>query len=738
MVTPPRKNGALIGDVSFVAISPDFSGDGSRAIVQSIQCFGGATSCNAQKENSVGSPSVFTRTSGGWVASPLAPSASVFSTSVAWGYSAETGMVLFSSPTAPFGEDDFYLRKPDGTMVDIGPVTPPEDGPLGPVGGRLNDTSQAFTADMSHFVWVGEATGRWPLDASTSLSLYEYAGVGNTHPLLVGVSGGQGSTDLISSCGTRLGEAGNFDVPGRLSVDGRVVFFTAYRCLTGGSDVPADEVFARVDGERSSAHTVAISSVSECGAGAGAGEVACRKAEGEPGDALFVAGSADGSRAFFTSTQQLTDDASEDNHAGDTASGLLEGCSRTVGVGGCNLYEYDLGAGVGHHLRALSAGDVSGGGPRVQGVMAVSSDGSHVYFVAKGALTTAANSEGQSAQEGANNLYVFGRDAAHPSGRVVFITTMPDTDTVEWGRSVGLPANVSSDGRFLLFLSHGRLTGDDSSVGGALQVFRYDADTGGLVRVSHGEAGFNDDGNRSLPTPCGGVGCSEDARIARGLGASRSDPSMSEDGRRVFFQSPVGLTAKAADDVRIGTDSLGDPVYEQNVYEWEEGHVYLISDGRDLSVDAGQEPHCGAAGIPSSVCLLGSDVSGANVFFSTADGLVGQDTDGEVDYYDARVCTSGDPCVKQPAVVSTECEGDACRDVSGSPPSLSAPSSVGFSGAGNLAPTPVSKTVKHPVRKKPRVCAKGRRRSHGRCVKVKHRARAGKSAGRTKSSRGGK
>ena len=88
---------------------------------------------------------------------------------------------------------------------------------------------------------------------------------------------------------------------------------------------------------------------------------------------------------------------------------------------------------------------------------------------------------------------------------------------------------------------------------GASQVFRYDAETGVLTRVSIGNDGFDDDGNRSAATPCNIKDeCSEDAQIVQAAGFERSDPSMSDDGSRVFFMSPVGLTAHALDDVQIG------------------------------------------------------------------------------------------------------------------------------------------------------------------------------------------
>lgn len=114
---------------------------------------------------------------------------------------------------------------------------------------------------------------------------------------------------------------------------------------------------------------------------------------------------------------------------------------------------------------------------------------------------------------------------------------------------------------------------------------------------------------------------------------------MSDDGRFVFFRSPVGLTPRALNDVPVSGQHQG---LAENVYEWEAqgegcaaatGCVFLISDGLD---DA--EGHGSAAvTTPSAVELLGTDRSGDNVFFATVDQLVGQDDDTQLDYYDARV-----------------------------------------------------------------------------------------------------
>jgi DNA-binding beta-propeller fold protein YncE len=691
MVTPPGKSGGLVFTGGATVAE-----DGSRVSGSSIQCFASAGSCNALRTSSpnliIGSLFVFSRGGGGWVTTPVTPPAARFEETSGLLVNADSGSALFGLPTAPFGEDDFYVSRLDGSLVDVGPVSPP---PAGRGAGGSSDLDVQATADFSHVVYEAPSfTNHWPFDGTSGTSsnnlhsLFEFVDVGNAQPVLVGVSGGAGSTDLISVCGTKLGATGE-SYPGyyygALSADGGTVYFTAGQCLSGGSGVnagvpvPAPALYARIDGSR----TVAVSQRSplECTG-------VC--ASSPPSAANFVGASQDGSRVFFTDTQQLTDAASEDGHHGDTAE--EEGCSLTVGVNGCNLYEYDFGNSAGRNLVAVSAGDVSGGGPRVQGVMGMSGDGSHVYFVAKGALTSVANSQGQVARNGAENLYVFERDASFPAGRVVFIASLSGenfnaegSDSHEWINGMGV-ANVTPDGRFLVFTSHAALTADDTSTTGVAQVFRYDAQANELTRVSVGERGFNDNGNAgtqdaSIATSQRGFGAARPPRLAR------LDPTMSHDGRFVFFQSPVGLTPGALDDMSIGAG-----LYAENVYEWHEGHVYLISDGKDTSQ---------VTGGGSAVQLIGSDATGANVFFSTSDRLVPQDTDTAIDFYDARI-GGGFPYTPPAA----GCEGEACHGTPGVAPVFAAGGSATFTGAGNLT-APVVRGV---VKTKKKVKAKRRKR----------------------------
>jgi Tol biopolymer transport system component len=706
MVTPVQKNGALVADLPF-SIHPDISADGSRVMAETVQCFDGAGLCPPIAGVGVGVPYAFTRTPAGWTPTPLTPPASEFETVGTLDFSAEALTVAFVMPNPVSGERDIYARQADGSFVDVGPITPPEDGPTRTL--QLQNTHlEAATADLSHVLFlslVNRAENILAPFPPTSLhnNLYEYVGAGSTAPLPVGVRGGPESTELINGCSTQLGgEPGPLKTA--LSADGRIAYFTTGYGCAGEKAV----LYARIENGEAGAHTVAVSEPQalEPGPHAECAEAECIKNTAPPAtnpnwrDSDYQGASSDGSRVFFTSAQQLTDQASE---------------------GSENLYELE-GAGAPEpserRLVDVSAGAKVSGGPRVQGVLAFSSDGSHVYFVAQGVLTGAdrpgCKAEWETAglpeasrchaTEGANNLYVYDAD----THSVSFLAALPVRDFNEW-QSAGNPANVTPDGRFLVFTSSGLLTADDTRTDGAQQVFRYEAESGRLVRVSVGQAGFNDDGSA-------GAG---DASIVTGrygyqhLGVGRPDPSMSDDGSYVFFMSPVALTAGALNDVQIGHQgqSNSEIAYAQNVYEYHEGNVSLISDGRDTNSAPGGTCYPDI----SAVCLIGSDASGHDVFFTTVGQLVPKDTDTEADIYDARICEpeNGNPCIAEPASALPPCLGEACHGIPPAPPSALTPGSASFNGPGNLTAAPPVVTKK-TVR-----CKKPKKLSHGRCIKQK-------------------
>jgi hypothetical protein len=722
MVTPSFKGGGLIGDVFFgfspaVSEGPEGIHNGpSRVIALTIQCFAPSESCAANRPTN-GEPFEFTRTGEGWETTALAPPASQFSENTPWLVSANEGTALFSMPSGPTTGDEWYARSPEGSFLPIGPATPPGVTSIDP----FKLSAQKSTADLSHVVW-DPSNAFWPFDqtAGEGPSLYEYVGTHNPEPFLVGVTGGRDSTELISTCGTILGSEGHgtqISNWGALSGDGRTVYYTAGACSGGtganaGRDVPVNELYARVDGGESGAHTVAIS---EPQALAATEREECESTEcrrntsvaeqSEWRNATFWGASADGSKVFFTSEQQLTDKAIQ---------------------GSNNLYLYDPDQPSGHNLIDVSSPESNGENPQVQGTVAISADGSHVYFVAQGVLTATPNGQRQSARSGRDNLYVYAE------GRTTFIASLPASDaTSDW--STAHRPNVTPDGRFLVFESSGDLTPDDARADETQQVFRYDAASKELVRISIGADGFDDSGNAGtgnasiVPAFIG----EEDA------GSPRGDPTMSNDGSYIFFQSPIGLTPHALNDVVIHSQDFITE-YAQNVYEWHEGHVYLISDGRDTSI---AHTPCAARVdttteiFTSAVCLLGSDATGQNVFFMTADQLVPKDTDTQVDIYDARICEpdNGNPCISEPSAPLPACGGEACHGIPAATPSLLAPGTASFNGEGNLSsPSPARVVVKKKVAK----CPKGKTHNkQGKCVKQKKARKAKQSAKRAGNDR---
>ena len=184
---------------------------------------------------------------------------------------------------------------------------------------------------------------------------------------------------------------------------------------------------------------------------------------------------------------------------------------------------------------------------------------------------------------------MFERDAQYPDGRTVFIADLSSGDReILWNSIESRQANYANltpSGTFMVFASRtDHLTPDDTSTGE--QVFEYDAQTGALVRVSIGQNGYNNNGNTYA---------SEEGNhpflVARYLPPFTpseywSSLTMSVDGSYVFFQSPDGLTPQALNFAVIDAYG-GHPVYENNIYEYHDGNVYLISDGRDISAGPG-------------------------------------------------------------------------------------------------------------------------------------------------------
>jgi hypothetical protein len=419
------------------------------------------------------------------------------------------------------------------------------------------------------------------------------------------------------------------------------------------------------------------------------------------------------------------------------------------GAKGQNLYEYDFHATKGKRLMLVA--------PEVAGLARISEDGSHVYFVANGVLA-GANHEGKSPAVGGGkerNLYVLDTSA---NNSTIFVATLQTEaeeeatltacesakergsceETVKsadiWGREDHRFAQATPDGRYLVFPSLAHLTGsEDTST--VPQIFEYDAHAESLARVSIGQKssafpeGYNENGN---------TGNLEDAprifgedRVNYGYymdpPAATSGLALSEDGR-VFFTSQDRLTPLAAEGREHTEGALGRAGLE-NVYEYRENNVYLISPGDEA------EPLVGLEGR-----LLGTDESGGDVFFSTTDSLVPQDTNTQASWYDARV-GGGFPAPVSPA----GCAGEACRGSLSAPPFLpSAGGSETTAGGGNLPPTvskpavkPKSLTRAQKLARALRACKKKPKRKRRSC-KSQARKRYGPTSKASKNDRSGK
>jgi len=271
-------------------------------------------------------------------------------------------------------------------------------------------------------------------------------------------------------------------------------------------------------------------------------------------------------------------------------------------------------------------------------------------------------------------------------------------DNSERGTGPGADSSrTTPTGDVLVFESRAALTdydpteetaadcGDPSVAGeGCTEVYRYDASEESLTCVSCGTGGMDPSGDARL----------QELEL---IGANIVIYNLSDDGQRVFFESPDPLVGR-------DTDGIND------IYEWqripeEAPTLDLISPG-DSTVFG---PVVGENVRPNllfSVTRSGNDV----VFISqdrlTADAPFG----GAPVLYDARVGGGfASEATEQP------CSGEECLSPLAQPPVLSNPAASHMQGSGNV------KQKKHRCRKKQKKGSK--RRS---C----HRQRGGKRGAR--------
>ncbi len=402
--------------------------------------------------------------------------------------------------------------------------------------------------------------------------------------------------------------------------------------------------------------------------------------EGKP-DADFQTASVDGSRVFFTDTQQLTASSRAEAHGSVPKPDLyVFELNRSPGLSGTLSDLTPEGIeGESADVVVAGAGHVLGGG-----VLGASEDGGYVYFVANAMLSEGATHGDCTTREGAApgrhcNLYVVHR-GANGWEAPELVGVLSNEDAPDWG-GVGSPgdpayqtARVSPDGRYLAFMSREPLTGYDNEDATSQhpgervdeEVYLYDAQSEALTCVSCNPTGQRphgvfDPGESGEGGAGEGLGLLVDRIGIWGAGDQKADhwlagsipgwspielkralyqPRYLDDTGRLFFDSPDPLVPAATSA-------------KEKVYEYEPGQTGSCQNaGGCLGlISPGDSTH--------EAAFLDASEDGQDAFFLTAAKLSPQDIDSNFDVYDARVCEPTSPCLPTPAPPAAECEGTA-------------------------------------------------------------------------------
>jgi hypothetical protein len=463
----------------------------------------------------------------------------------------------------------------------------------------VNAEYVASSADASHVVFSTEdhlLAADSPRTAGRSL--YDRSG---SDLNLVNVK----PEGTASTCGAILGD-GDYSFGGTIgavSEDGSKIFFESPD--PNGSGDPECGQPTRLYARVGATETVEVSAPEHS------------DPEG-PQPVTFAGASRDGSKVFFITSEQLTADDPAHNP---------------------ELYEYDLET---EDLQRISGGVTGTASGDVVGLIRVSADGSHVYFMAHGELVPGKGTPGEF------NIYCY------CEGETNYVGTTFNIESLIGGKKV-TEAGVSAHGEIFAYQS--RPEGGDFYT--PRQVWIYDAARDDVHCIS-----------------CGAVRpWSEDFALDAGLraitfvlGSQRQQQMVSDDGSRVFFSTGAPLVPR---DTNI----------ERDTYEWEApgsgscteidpafkaeaaGCIYLLSSGKS---DAQSFP-------------VDASSDGSTVFIAAYDQFVGQDPDDLQDVYAVRV-GGGQPVPLPPA----HCGETDCRGQGEAGDNASHVGSLSFSGPGNL------------------------------------------------------
>ncbi|HEX5927369.1 MAG TPA: hypothetical protein VFY45_26370 [Baekduia sp.] len=488
----------------------------------------------------------------------------------------------FSAPLAagaPLNTHNLYVRNngksPSYELITS--VAPPSAGP------SYEPAFAAASADLSHVLFESTAalTPNAPDDGLEKLYKSVNGGLS-----LVGILPDGQPAPLGSSAGPGAGAAQrtSFRLSHTISADGSRAFFTTGVAQSNGFVPRRGDLYLR-EGDT----TTRIDR--------------SRRSTPDPagdGSSQFWDASEDGSKVYFTSCEQLTDDATGD-------------CSAQVD----DLYQYDVDA---DRLTLVSHDTEPADGTQanVKGVAALSPDGDYVYYVAAGAVIPGVSPPPQTYQ-----LYVWHNGQTRHVGAI----STADVDAVASVGTALMVSRVTSDGRHFLFRSsQPAIDAGYQFGGGANDVLLYDF--GGPVARCIScpkSARYTSPNNVTTGASIGYY----KAQYGAATTGMLSNP-MSDDGSKAFFSSDQALVA-------------GDGNGKSDVYEYDAttGKLMLLSSGQ---------------GNANSLFLT-SGANGRDVFFITRDRLIGADGDGNFDLYDARVGGGW----AEPPRPAAPCSADACQ-----------------------------------------------------------------------------
>jgi hypothetical protein len=686
MASPPVK-------FNHDAYGAQISADGNRVLFTSIADLAGAPGSLGL----VGDVYVATRTASGWKTSPTEPPSPLirgwYNTAVPKSFSPDFSawyQLASSELQNELGIGQVFSAGIDRGFDPLSSLMKPLNG--GDFEAIEYGELEGASADRSHLYFkVGHPqTTYLSGDPVPSAHGAELGAEPNDYVATLD-SGGEPTLELLArdssgeawggNCGARVGgtvpQGGNksnfgpIRNQGAISPDGARVYFSTrpgqpLLPLNGNCDLAA--------------HKLRIMKRTETESGPQIGELVANECvrvsppcDTTDGNDFYQGASADGTKVYFTTNRQLADSDL------DTGSE----CAKTAGASaGCDLYLYDSSEPVGHRLIQVSAGGAGdatpGEGARVlNGIPAISGDGSHVYFVATGVLTTDPDPSGATAQAGKPNLYLYQRDGAHPAGATAFIGTLSSADSL-WGGSGswqrgGYPVPVNGDGRIYAFATKASLSANDTDEG-HLDVYRYDAAATppSLQCVSCLPGADNGAYDAAVPQLA-----PEAALRTAGTDFAEVDRWVSEDGDSIAFTTEAPL-APGDDNERVDS------------YLWRNGSYLRLPGTTAKQGRTPEEPR------------LSHD--GSSVAFESFQRLLPSDGDNALDAYVARV-EGGFPTPVPPV----PCQAEGCQEPFGARP--------GDQGAASEAPTPGNVS-------EPPACKKGFARKQGKCVKrhaKKHR-----------------